>query len=240
MNIYSIDTSIFKSLYNNQNIDGAILFDFYKCIRDLHEIIVKKQPRRQKYFLFSDSIDIMERCISFIEDNKNKTVLNKKLNEYTKSISMDEVLRLLDEIKRKMPKKIFLFEEWFDIEKINLHSIEEWFDIDKINLHPISLGNEIPYNILLNSSRDHFAVIAAFNKYIYKNCDKHQFILSNNIVAGNNTVTAELSFVMKDNLTYIKDDEMCNRSFRFKYLPLDDIKLKNQDIKINKLVLRNN
>ena len=191
---YSIDGSVYAYPFQERLPNVEELYDYCKIINDLHDVIIEKQPRHKKYFLFSRDIKLVNgiKELNFCEkeyslftqivkDNLKKPILVKDaqdlLNEiwnrllpYNLNSNSNEQNDndVQDENKGDLSRHI-IFEKWFNIENIVFKSSK---DVSLIS-DTLKRINSIE---LRENTIKNIALIAALNRYVYLSSDNHHII----------------------------------------------------------------
>jgi len=131
MNNYSIDASVYAFQFKEGISDPNEIYSYYKTINDLYEVIIEKQPRNKKFYLFLrdielindfDELNLIEQDISLLDQMLKKA--NIAINSRdTRKMFETIITRLNPAISNnasdndRLPEKV-MFENWFNIEDI--------------------------------------------------------------------------------------------------------------------------
>ena len=247
MTNYSIDGSVYAYPFQEGILNIEDLYKYCKTIRDLHDVIIEKQPRNKKYYLFlRDMISIFKNDeLNFI--NKDIELFRDIIRENPKKqFLIKEAQKLLNEIyERLLPTDIKNSENndsENDAKKGNLNRyviFENWFNIKNIiflqghePMLPDYILKEIKNKDLRKNLRKNMAIIAALNKYVYKNNEIHKVVLNNNCPSDNFNVTAEFDIKMEQVSYLDKNDKPKNYVYKIKELPLKNAIITNQNVHI--------
>ena len=246
MTNYSIDGSVYAYPFQDNKPNIEEYNKYYTTIKNLHDVIIEKQPRHKKYFLFQKDINLFSESI--ISMDRDKSLFDQIFNNNQKSGSIIELQTILMEMWGKLlpnPKKTIkndneknenygdltkhiIFEDWFDIEDV----------IFKPNKEPIlhdDLIKKIKNNNLRKNLEKHLAMIVALNKYIYKNNKTHDIVLGNNILLKPITITAAFDIKMTQGSYQSKDGKIINYIHKIKDLPSRNISINKQTVNVSTL-----
>jgi hypothetical protein len=249
MTSYSIDGSVYAYPFQENAMSVEEYNKYYKIIRDLHDIIIEKQPRYIKYFLFSQDINLLAKSIALFDQNIE--LINRVIKGNPQEAgSIVDLKIIITEIWNRLQSKdnkndntqnnerngnggdlteYIIFENWFDIKDVVLKSKLELALPDDIN-------QKIQNEDLKINLKKHLTLIAALNKYIYKNNETHNIIvLNNNISSKTIPITAEFDIKMKQSQKPDKTGKMVNYTYKIKNLPLLDVSIKKQKVSISTL-----
>jgi hypothetical protein len=237
MTNYSIDASVYAYPFQDDNINGDGLYDYYKTIMVLHDLIIEKQARYIRYFISKRDIELIIKNeeLNFIE--QNASLMDQILNDSYCNINMRDAQKCLDEIfsilynpvhdpvKGDMTKHV-IFENWFDVDRISSNSYPRL---------PDTLSKEIHNKELRKNIIKHLLLLAALNKYVYKNCETHQLVINSSIKEQDIPMTSEFNIEMIQGSYLMDDDRPQNIIFKIKNLPLNSVKIEKQNVKVSSL-----
>jgi len=243
---YSIDASVYAYPFKKGNsYTGEELTEYYDTINNFFEIIVEKQPRDKKFYLFSSDIE-------FINDHDELKLLEQNISPLNqmvenKEIDFREVQEHLDNIIKRLLfptsdddplSEIIIFENWFHIEDVK-------FKDDNYPLLPDEVSEKIGNEELIKNTTKNIAKIAYLNEYVYKSGEFHNIILNNYIQAQPISIDGwEFDIKMaKEIFTDEETDEEKINNYIIKNAPLEKININEQkQVNISKLdvLLKNN
>jgi hypothetical protein len=254
MTNFSIDGSVYAYQLHDNALNVDDLYNYCKIIRDLHDLIIEKQPRTKKYFLFkrdiisiikNDELNLINKDISLfkniIRDNPEKQFLVIEAQKLLYEI-WDRLITVTPEgyenndneynekdKKSNLNKKI-LFENWFDIENISFASTND----PKL---PNDIIKEIQNKELRKNLKKNLTIIATLNKYIYKNNESHKIVFSNNSTLNILPITARFDIEMKKVTYQNKNGETKSFVHRIKNIPLKNVSINEQNVNISTIEL---
>jgi hypothetical protein len=207
MNNYYIDASVYaynfpENIQNEENTKKND--DYFERIRILHDLVCNKKPCNLKYFLSRHDFNFLEEK-KFIDRNLKAGLMIAET--------------LLEEINRK----VIDFDDWFKI-----------FPSIQYDSGPF-LSNDIsPYiknEELKNNTKKNIALIAALNKYVYKNSKTYKIILNNDVNLNYIQITADFRVFIAQ---YKDDNNLVIR--KIKGFPKNEIlQINSQKVEITKL-----
>jgi len=183
---YSIDASVYAYPFKKDIPDQNEIYIYYKTIEDLYEVIIKKQPRNRKFYLFKDivllfdykELNLLERDILILDKMSMKAKIPFTFRDAQKNLRkiFNKLLSTTDLLSKKI-----MFENWFNIKDVK-------FKYDKYPPLP-ELDDKIDNKYLLENIKKNIAKIAYLNEYVYKNNNIHNITIGNNISSQTITVT---------------------------------------------------
>ena len=198
MTNYTIDGSVYTYPFHNTQPDIKEIDVYSRDVLDLYSLLFQKQDRYVKqigckhYFLFRNDIKLV---MEFIEQFvlKNRTVPSSDDSKGDDQKIIDSRIRdifnvLIRIITRKKHVESSSMDQYGENETTEQMRLDSWFDIEDVTFLPGKeplLPDDILVKITDQSQRENIkknlAIIAALNKYVYKNNITHNIIMSKNI-----------------------------------------------------------
>ena len=241
MNNYYIDASVYaypfnKDTQNEEYINN--LSDYIDRIEILDDVINFNKQFHIKYFLsYRDIVFLEENNLDLTEIDINELSINRnvKMGLEIAQDSLEKIYRKIltdpDPGKSNKASKYIDFDEWFMIRGIDINS-----EPDDISM--LIRNKELRDNTIKN-----MAIIAALNKYVYKNSknnDVFNIILNSDINLNNIQITAGFTINMFHFSGVDKDNKKVRYIYKIKDFPKNDfIQISNQNVNFSKIDVLN-
>jgi len=236
MNNFTIDGSVYTFPFHATEINKREIDNVYRDVVKLLLLIqddYKKQSGNNHYYFSKDDITcFFNRCKKpmytvsgdFFKKEENYNFIFTRYKAVIEGVTAQfEKMGFRNGGKNIQESNLGAFtriDSWFNIEDVaNINEEEPLLDDD--------FTKKIYDNERLTNLKKNITVIAALNKYVYKNDGQHSLVLSSNLPDSHiNAKNVKCDILMKKGVAY---------QYRIKNMPMENICIENQKIDVTYL-----